>query len=163
VKRPPEPPHVREFKAPMPRRCNLLVRIPPCVTAAQRAVPQKRAGRQTFGFGGEEETVESSYGQMAGKRDVSRLTVQVGRFAVHDVFDTNAYATDSRADFMNWSIWAAGAFDYPADKIGLTYGAVAELNQKQWALRAGYFLAGNEPNSNQFDMRAPRTMVDFDA
>jgi high affinity Mn2+ porin len=108
--------------------------------------------RQTFGFGGEEETVESSYGQMAGKRDVSRLTVQVGRFAVHDVFDTNAYATDSRADFMNWSIWAAGAFDYPADKIGLTYGAVAELNQKQWALRAGYFLAGNEPNSNQFDM-----------
>jgi high affinity Mn2+ porin len=71
---------------------------------------------------------------------------------VHDVFDTNAYATDSRADFMNWSIWAAGAFDYPADKIGLTYGAVAELNQKQWALRAGYFLAGNEPNSNQFDM-----------
>ena len=53
---------------------------------------------------------------------------------------------------MNWSIWAAGAFDYPADKVGLTYGAVVELNQKYWALRAGYFLTGNEPNSNQFDM-----------
>src|SRR5262249_37423659 len=46
--------------------------------------------RQTFGLGGEQETVESSYGQMAGKRDVSRVTVQVGRFAVHDVFDNNA-------------------------------------------------------------------------
>jgi high affinity Mn2+ porin len=89
---------------------------------------------------------------MAGKRDVSRLTVQVGRFPVHDVFDTNAYAMDSRADFMNWSIWAAGAFDYPADKVGLTYGAVAELNQLHWALRTGYFLVGNQPNSNQFDM-----------
>ena len=109
--------------------------------------------RQTLGFGGEQETVESAYGQMAQKRDVSRLTVQVGKFAVHDVFDNNAYAMDSRADFMNWSIWAAGAFDYPADKVGLAYGAVAELNQKHWALRVGYFLTGNEPNSNQFDMK----------
>ena len=108
--------------------------------------------RQTFGLGGEQESVESAYGQMAQKRDVSRVTVQVGKFAVHDVFDNNAYAMDSRADFMNWSIWAAGAFDYPADKVGLTYGAVVELNQKYWALRVGYFLTGNEPNSNQFDM-----------
>src|SRR5215471_14432172 len=109
--------------------------------------------RQTIGLGGEQETVESDYGQMAGKRDVSRVTVQVGKFAVHDVFDNNAYAMDPRADFMNWSIWAAGAFDYPADKLGLGYGAVAELNEKYWALRAGYFLAGVEPNSNQFDTR----------
>ena len=54
-------------------------------------------------------------------------------------------------DFFNWSIWAAGAFDYAADKVGLTYGAVAELNQKDWALRAGYFLIGDKPNSNDFD------------
>src|SRR5439155_17604428 len=90
--------------------------------------------RQTIGFGGEQETIESGYGQMAGKKDISRLTVQVGRFAVHDVFDTNSYAGDSRLDFLNWSIWAAGAFDYPADKIGLDYGAVAEINEKYWAL-----------------------------
>jgi high affinity Mn2+ porin len=108
--------------------------------------------RQTIGLGGEQETVESAYGQMAGKRDESRLTVQVGKFAVHDVFDNNAYAVDPRSDFQNWSIWAAGAFDYPADRVGLTYGAVAEFNQKYWALRAGYFLVGNEPNSNEFDM-----------
>jgi high affinity Mn2+ porin len=60
---------------------------------------------------------------------------------------------DPRADFMNWSIWAAGAFDYPADRIGLGYGAVTELNQKYWALRVGYFLTGNEPNANEFDMQ----------
>ena len=101
--------------------------------------------RQTFGFGGEQETIESSYGQMAEKKDISRLTIQVGKFAVHDVFDNNTYAQDSRADFFNWSIWAAGAFDYAADKVGLTYGAIAELNQKTWALRAGYFLIGDKP------------------
>jgi len=109
--------------------------------------------RQTFGFGGEQETVEGNYhGQMSGKLDVSRLTVQVGKFAVHDVFDVNSYAWLSHDDFLNWSIWAAGAFDYPADKVGLGYGAVVELNQKYWALRLGYFLVGNVPNSNEFDM-----------
>ncbi len=107
--------------------------------------------RQTLGFGGGEEKVESDYGQMAGKRDVDRLTLQVGKFSVHDVFDNNAYANDSRVDFMNWAIWAAGAFDYPADKVGLTYGATAEWNQKEWALRGGYFLIGDKPNSNDFD------------
>jgi high affinity Mn2+ porin len=108
--------------------------------------------RQTFGLGGEQETVESDYGQMAGKHDISRVTVQVGKFAVHDVFDNNAYAMDPREDFMNWSIWAAGAFDYPADKLGLGYGAVVERNEKYWALRVGYFLAANQPNANEFDM-----------
>src|SRR5262249_13537080 len=55
-------------------------------------------------------------------------------------------------DFMNWAMWAPGAWDYAADKIGLTWGATVELNQKDWALRAGYFLMDKESNSNDFDM-----------
>jgi high affinity Mn2+ porin len=117
-----------------------------------RYVTSRLLLRQTFGFGGEQESVEGEYhSQMTEKRDVSRLTVQVGKFAVHDVFDDNTYAWEPRDDFLNWSIWAAGAFDYAADKIGLGYGALIDLNQKYWALRFGYFLVGNEPNSNEFD------------
>ena len=109
--------------------------------------------RQTFGFGGEQEELASGPSQLPGKVDVSRLTLQAGKFAVIDIFDGNAYAKDSRKDFMNWSMWAPGAFDYAADKLGLAYGATAELNQKQWALRAGYFLMDAESNSNNFDTR----------
>ncbi|HMH71892.1 MAG TPA: carbohydrate porin, partial [Bradyrhizobium sp.] len=109
--------------------------------------------RQTFGFGGEQEELASGPGQLAGKVDVSRLTVQAGKFAVMDVFDGNSYAKDTRKDFMNWSMWAPGAFDYSADKVGLTYGATAELNQKQWALRSGYFLMQSVSNSNSFDTK----------
>ena len=109
--------------------------------------------RQEFGLGGETEKVESDYdGQISGVKDISRMTFQIGRFAVHDVFDRNVYAREPREDFLNWSIWAAGAFDYGADKLGLTYGAVAALNQSDWAIRAGYFLVGDFPNSNVFDM-----------
>ena len=107
--------------------------------------------RQTFGFGGEQEDLASGPMQLAGKADVSRLTLQAGKFSVIDVFDGNSYAKDSRKDFMNWSIWAPGAFDYTADKLGLSYGATAELNQKQWAFRSGYFLMDAVSNSNNFD------------
>ena len=109
--------------------------------------------RQTFGFGGEQEEWTSGPSQLAGKVDVSRLTIQVGKMAVTDIFDGNAYAKDTRKDFMNWSMWAPGAFDYSADKLGLTYGATAEFNQKQWALRSGYFLMQSVSNSSNFDTK----------
>ncbi|MBR0753120.1 carbohydrate porin [Bradyrhizobium jicamae] len=107
--------------------------------------------RQTFGFGGEQEELASGPTQLGGKVDVNRLTIQAGKFAVMDVFDGNAYAKDTRKDFINWSMWAPGAFDYSADKVGLSYGVTAELNQKQWALRGGYFLMQSVSNSNSFD------------
>src|SRR4029453_528943 len=64
---------------------------------AQRAFPYPRYStsrlflRQTFGLGGEREKVESDLGQLSGERDISRITVQAGKFAVQDVFDNNAY------------------------------------------------------------------------
>ena len=109
--------------------------------------------RQTFGFGGEQEELPSGQLQLPEKVDISRLTLQAGKFAVLDVFDGNAYAKDTRKDFINWSMWAPGAFDYAADKLGLAYGMTAELNQKQWALRGGYFLMDDVSNSNNFDTR----------
>jgi high affinity Mn2+ porin len=107
--------------------------------------------RQEFGLGGATEKVDGEYGQLSGTKDVSRVTLQVGKFAVHDQFDTNDYAQDARVDFMNWSIWASGAFDYAADRVGLTYGATAELNQADWAVRAGYFLMPSVSNGNVMD------------
>ena len=109
--------------------------------------------RQTFGLGGEQEAIESGPNQLSNKVDVSRVTVQVGKFAVADVFDGNTYARDTRKDFMNWSVWSAGAFDYSADKVGLSYGAVVDFNQKNWALRTGYFLMPVQSNANHFDMQ----------
>lgn len=112
--------------------------------------------RQTFGLGGEQEELQSGFFQLPGKVDVSRVTVQAGKFSVTDVFDQNAYARDPRKDFMNWSLWSSGAFDYAADKLGLGYGVTAELNKKQWAVRGGYFLMPAVSNANNFDMNVPR-------
>ena len=53
--------------------------------------------------------MESEYGQLSGTKDVSRVTLQAGKYSVKDLFDGNDYAEDPRLDFLNWSIWAAGA------------------------------------------------------
>ncbi len=107
--------------------------------------------RQTIGFGGEQETIEGGLLQMAGKVDVNRLTVTVGRFAVFDQFDVNAYAHDSRGQFMNWALLDAGAFDYAADAFGYTQGISVEFNQKRWGFRWGAFIAPKESNGIDLD------------
>ena len=104
--------------------------------------------RQTFGLGGEQEDVPDAANQFGGKRDIDRVTVTVGRFAVGDFFDGNAYAKDPRADFMNWAMWSAAAYDFPADLPGFTRGAVVELNRKDWAVRGGLFQVPSAPNSD---------------
>lgn len=118
--------------------------------------------RQTFGLGGKQEVVEDGPNQLAGKRDVNRVTVTIGRFAVGDIFDGNSYAKDPRADFMNWSIWSSGAYDFPADLPGLTDGAVVELNRETWALRFGAFQVPEEPNSDVLTFRTGGIVGEFE-
>jgi len=107
--------------------------------------------RQTFGLGGEQEAIEEDTTHFGGKVDISRLSFMVGRVFIPDFIDNNSYADEPRTGFLNWSIWAAGAFDFPADQPGYSWGAFAEFNQKDWAVRAGYLLMPKESNSNYFD------------
>ena len=85
--------------------------------------------RQTIGLGGEQETVEDDQLHLAGKHDISRLTLTLGKMSAKDIFDNNAYANDPRTQFMNWGLMANEAWDYPADSLGYITGFAAELNQ----------------------------------
>jgi high affinity Mn2+ porin len=118
--------------------------------------------RQTFGLGGEQEDVADAANQLAGKRDIDRVTVTVGRFAVGDYFDGNSYAKDPRADFMNWAMWSSAAYDFPADLPGFTRGAVVELNRKDWAIRAGLFQVPSQPNSDVLTFKSGGAVVEFE-
>ena len=94
---------------------------------------------QTIGFGGEQEDIPDGKNQPATRKDISRLSLTIGKLAASDLFDDNTYAHDPRVQFLNWSLWESGAWDYPADSKGYTYGVFAEFNQKNWALRYGAF------------------------
>lgn len=118
--------------------------------------------RQTFGLGGEQEELTDAAFQFAGKRDIDRVTVTVGRFAVGDFFDGNSYAKDPRADFMNWAMWSAAAYDFPADLPGFTRGGVVELNKKDWAVRAGLFQVPSAPNSDILTFNTGGVVLEFE-
>ncbi len=107
--------------------------------------------RQTIGLGGEQETVEDEQLQLAGKRDVSRITLTLGRMSAKDIFDNNAYANDSRTQFMNWALMANEAWDYPGDSLGYITGFAAELNQPKWAFRYGIFQMPKVSNGTALD------------
>lgn len=95
--------------------------------------------RQTWGLGGEQEKVEDEIGenQIPGTRDVNRITVSVGKFAFTDMVDDNRYSHDPRTQFENWALMYNGAWDYPANVRGYSYGLAIDYNQKDWALRYG--------------------------
>jgi high affinity Mn2+ porin len=107
--------------------------------------------RQVINLGGAMQPVEPGANQLGGSVAADNVTVTVGKFSVVDVFDTNTYAHDPRADFLNWSIVDAGAFDYAADAWGFTYGAAVEWTQSWWTLRGGLFDLSKVPNTTKLD------------
>ena len=102
--------------------------------------------RQAFDLGGPTESIESEANQLSGSRTRDNLALTMGKCSVVDIFDTNTYAHDPRADLLNWSIIDSGAFDYAADAWGYTYGAAAEWNTGDWSFRGGVFDLSSVPN-----------------
>ncbi len=106
-----------------------------------------------FGFGGEKEHVESDDNQLAGERPVTRYSIYAGRFSLTDFFDNNNYTHDPRTQFMAWGVMYNGAWDYPADTRGYTWGIVQEFHTKRWAVRYGISAEPKFANGPQFDRR----------
>jgi high affinity Mn2+ porin len=108
--------------------------------------------RQHFSLGGDEvERIESNQNQLACMLPKSRLTLTIGKFSLTDIFDDNIYSHDPRTQFMNWSVWASGAWDYSADTRGYDWGIVAELHQPTYALNVGVVLVPSYANGPVFD------------
>lgn len=109
--------------------------------------------RQNFGLGGDRQNVAADQNQLADIEDANRVTVTIGKYSPTDIFDTNDYANDPREDFLNGAIWAAGAWDYPADSKGYTDGATVEWVHPDWTLRGGWFLEPKVANSRDLETR----------
>jgi high affinity Mn2+ porin len=107
---------------------------------------QRAFVRQTFNLG-DTQAVEAAANQLRGSRSDDRVVITLGKFSVVDIFDTNRYAHDSRADFLNWSVIDTGSFDYAADAWGYTAGAAIEWYTQAWTWRGGLFDLSDVPNS----------------
>ncbi len=107
--------------------------------------------RQTIGLGGGREHIEGGPNQLAGNVDKRRLTVTYGWVSTLDYFDSNRYSHDPRTQFLNWSIMAAGAYDFAANARGYTYGLIGEYFDDGWTVRLARLAMPKEPNGQQLD------------
>ncbi len=106
-----------------------------------------------IGFGAEKERVESDANQLAGERPMVRYTITAGRFSLSDFFDNNTYTHDPRTQFMTWAVMYNGAWDYPADTRGYTWGWVHELHTRNWSFRYASAAEPRVANGGRFDRR----------
>jgi high affinity Mn2+ porin len=113
-----------------------------------------------FGFGTGQESFSSDANQLAGQRPATRYTVTVGRFTITDFFDDNRYTHDPRTQFMSWGTMYNGAWDYPADTRGYTWGWVHEFHTRRWSLRYASVAEPKTANGMRFDRRLLRDRGD---
>ena len=106
--------------------------------------------RQYVALSKDYEWQENKINQLRVKRPVSYLSFLVGRINIADYFDNNSVAHDARKQFINWGLMGNGAWDYPANTRGYTYGFVAEWVKKRWAVRYG--IATVPTSANASDM-----------
>jgi high affinity Mn2+ porin len=113
-----------------------------------------------FALGDATEPVESDENQLAGRRPVNRYTVTVGRFTLTDFFDNNRYSHDPRTQFIGWAVMYNGAWDYPADVRGYTWGWVHEFHTRNWSFRYASAAMPRVANGLRFDRRLFRNRGD---
>lgn len=127
--------------------------MPRVTTATPKPYVARAYLQQDFGFGSKRENFESEENQLAGSRPMNRYTLSVGKFSAEDFFDNNAYSHEPRTQFMSWATMYNGAFDYPADTRGYTWGLVNELHITNWSFRYGSMLEPKVANGPQLDLR----------
>ena len=134
--------------------------LPRVASAAPKPYLARAYFTQDFGFGEERETAESDANQLAGSRPVVRYSITVGRFTLTDFFDNNRYSHDPRSQFLGWAAMFNGAWDYPADTRGYTWGWVHELHTRRWSFRYASAAEPRTANGPRFDRRLFRDRGD---
>jgi high affinity Mn2+ porin len=127
--------------------------MPRVSTAAPKPYIARLYVTHDFVFGNETEPVESAANQLGGTRALNRYSLTAGRFTVTDFFDFNRYTHDPRTQFMGWAVMYNGAWDYPADTRGYTWGWVHEFHTRSWSLRYSSVAMPREANGLRFDRR----------
>lgn len=101
--------------------------------------------------GAQPETISSEANQVKHQRPDSRVVITAGKFSIADIFDNNRFSHDPRTQFFNWSLMSYGAWDYPANTRGYTWGLAVEYVRPAYELRVAYTLMPTVANGNVLD------------
>ena len=86
------------------------------------------------------------------------ISILAGKYSMTDFFDGSFVSHDPRTQFLNWSLMASGAWDYPANVRGYTMGTVAQFFLKEWTIRAALTAVPMEANGKELQFKAGNAM-----
>jgi high affinity Mn2+ porin len=121
----------------------------PSITLA-RAYYQQIIGLSNKGT----EHIPDGQNQIAQDAPIDRLTMTLGKFALSDFFDNNAFSHDPRTQFENWALMENGAWDYPANTHGYTEAFVIDAKFGDWSARASTAAEPTYANGPTVEYRA---------
>ena len=108
--------------------------------------------QQSFALPGSSDTlITDDQNQVTQYLPSKRITFTAGKFSLADFYDNNPYSHDARSQFMNWVLMDNGAWDYPANTRGYTYGVVMQLIEPTWYINISDALEPFQANGPVMD------------
>jgi high affinity Mn2+ porin len=87
---------------------------------------------------------------------VRRLEIQLGKWALPDMFDVNGVGSDDHLQFMNLTAISNAAWQYAGDSRGFTYALALQFVDRWYAVRVAEALMPTVPNGTEFDWNLHR-------
>jgi high affinity Mn2+ porin len=107
--------------------------------------------RQTFSLTEDVDQISEGANQIYTTKPKKYVTLIAGKFGIADFFDGNSYSHDPRTQFFNWGLMSNGAWDYPANVRGYTWGVVVEYGTPTLKVRAASVMVPTTANGNVMD------------
>lgn len=114
--------------------------------------------QQAFALPGSHDTlIADDQNQVTQYLPSKRITVSAGKFSLADFYDNNPCSHDARTQFMNWVLMDNGAWDYPANTRGYTYGIVLQLIEPKWYINFSDAMEPLQANGSVMDPHITKT------
>ncbi|MFM9836998.1 MAG: carbohydrate porin [Cyclobacteriaceae bacterium] len=121
--------------------------------------------KQIFNLGGELNYIGEGANEVYKTRSQKYVMAVAGKFSIADFFDNNSYSHDPRSQFFNWGLMSNGAWDYPANVRGYTWGVMLEYGSEKFKIRGATTLVPKDANGNDMDLninKANSSVLEFE-
>ena len=116
--------------------------------------------RQIIPLSDDRVTAERGPFALATSLPARRFEFRVGKFSMVDFFDLNTWGTDSRLQFLNWTVDNNGAYDYAANTRGYTDGVMVEYDDHWWSVSFAETLMPKVANGINLDADVARARAE---
>ncbi|KAF0242203.1 MAG: carbohydrate porin [Sediminibacterium sp.] len=111
-----------------------------------------------FNLSNEMVQVNDDINTIQEKTNRDYVSLIVGKFSLPDFFDDLPTSNDPRTEYFNWALMGSGGWDYPANTRGYTMGAVVQIIQHDWALKAAITTVPTEANGPHLELKWGKAM-----